>query len=458
MRKYILLIGDVLILYLSLLLTLLIRYQEKFDLILFQRHLLPFSIVFLILLVTFYIDEMYDLTIGKGLAELFNRLIRSLMIGGGIGIIFFYIASGRLFTIRPQRVFLIYLLIAAILIYFWRIGFNRLVRSPKISRNVAIIGFNALTQEITEELITKPEFGLQTKIIIPTNHEERVLIPKHLQPLISETPIEQLKNICQDKNIEIIASTIHPRENPTLLKSLIDCLPLKITFFDITNLYEKITGKIPVNKIEQIWFLENLSENNKKLYDRIKRLIDLIASLSLLIISLPFFPLITLVIKLDSAGQTFFTQQRTGKEGDPFTAVKFRTMVKNAEDNGPQWAVKNDGRVTRVGRFLRKTRIDEIPQLFNVLKGEMSLIGPRPERPEFVEQLQKEIPFYKERILIKPGLTGWAQVAGPAYGGSTEESLEKLQYDLFYIKNRSFGLDLSIALKTIKTILSRKGQ
>jgi len=133
-------------------------------------------------------------------------------------------------------------------------------------------------------------------------------------------------------------------------------------------------------------------------------------------------------------------------------------MIHNAENNGPQWAAKNDHRITSIGGFLRKTRIDELPQLFNVLKNEMSLIGPRPERPEFVEQLETQIPFYKERLLVKPGLTGWAQVVGPAYGGSKEESLEKIQYDLYYIKNRSLGLDLSILLKTIRIVLSRRGQ
>ena len=226
----------------------------------------------------------------------------------------------------------------------------------------------------------------------------------------------------------------------------------------MASFYEKITGKIPVATIEQIWFLENLSEGSKKFYEVLKRFFDLVFSLVFLIFSLPIIPLIALLIKLDSPGAVFFRQIRTGKEGNPFWAIKFRTMVDKAETNGPQWATKNDPRVTRLGRFLRKTRIDEIPQLLNVLRGEMSLIGPRPERPEFVEQLQNEIPFYKERLLIKPGLTGWAQVVGPNYGGSISESLEKLQFDLFYIKNRSLTLDLSILLKTIKTVLSRSGQ
>ena len=165
-----------------------------------------------------------------------------------------------------------------------------------------------------------------------------------------------------------------------------------------------------------------------------------------------------MLIAVDSKGAIFFKQIRTGHDGKNFTAVKFRSMYQNAEQNGPEWAKKNDPRVTRIARFFRKTRIDEIPQLWNILRGEMSFVGPRPERPEFIEKLSAEIPFYKERLLVKPGLTGWAQILGPAYGGSREESLIKLQYDLYYIKNRNFFLDLGIILKTLNTVLKGSGQ
>jgi lipopolysaccharide/colanic/teichoic acid biosynthesis glycosyltransferase len=147
-----------------------------------------------------------------------------------------------------------------------------------------------------------------------------------------------------------------------------------------------------------------------------------------------------------------------GKNGKEFLAIKFRSMIENAEKNGAQWATKNDSRVTRFGRLMRKTRLDEIPQLLNILRGEMSLIGPRPERPEFIQSLSQEIPFYSERLLVKPGLAGWAQLLGPAYGGSKEETLEKLKYDLYYVKNRSLLLDLSIILKTIRVVLGGRGQ
>ena len=228
--------------------------------------------------------------------------------------------------------------------------------------------------------------------------------------------------------------------------------------YNISGFYEIITNKIPVENIEYDWFLENLSENSKKAYEIFKRLVDIIFAIIGLIISIPFLPFIILAIKIDSNGPIIFRQIRTGKNGKDFLAMKFRSMVDNAEKNGAQWAEKNDSRITKMGKIMRKTRLDEIPQLINILKGEMSFVGPRPERPEFIEILSKEIPFYKERLLTKPGLTGWAQLKGPAYGGSKEESLEKLKFDLYYIKNRNFLLDISIILKTVNIVLNRKGQ
>lgn len=457
-RKYFLLAGDVLLLVIGLALTLLIRYRQAVTMDLWQSHLLPFSFVVAVLLIVFYIENLYAFTIDRGRIDLLNRLIRSMVIGGALAVVFFYLSSDRLFAIKPQRILLIYLITSGFLIYAWRLLFNGLARSPKIGNGLLLVGFNQLSAEISTELMSRPTIGYHLRGIMLTENDQRPDVPAELQPFIIDEGFSRLKEVCIEKKISTIVSTIHPRDNQQLLRSLINCLPLKINFFNITHFYERITGKIPVTTIEEIWFLENLTNNPKRLYDVAKRLLDLTTAALLLLISLPFTPFIISAIWLNSRRPILFTQIRVGRDSKPFLAIKFRTMLVNAEQNGPQWATKNDPRVTTIGRFLRKTRIDEIPQLWNVLMGEMSLIGPRPERPEFVEQLSKRLPFYTERLLVKPGLTGWAQVAGPAYGGSVEESLEKLQYDLFYIKNRSLGLDISIILKTIKTVLSRKGQ
>lgn len=454
-KKYLLILGDIFILYFSLWLTLIIRYGDKYNTSLWIRHLWPFTVVFLIWLIIFYIDDLYELNLRQGKTGLFSRLFRGIIIGGVFAIIFFYLGQNRLFTISPQTVLLINAIIAFTIIYAWRLVFNSFVKLSK-TNGLTIIGFNPLVEEVIKELEKKPQLNLELKSIIVEKGYEN--IPENLKKITIQNHYEDLKNICLEEKIDTIVSTVHPRESTILSKSLFECLPLQINFFDIATFYEKITGKIPVATIEKIWFLENLEESRKKIYERLKRVLDIIFSVILFIISLPIIPLVAIIIKIDSKGPALFTQIRTGKNSKPFKAIKFRTMVQNAEANGPQWAAKNDSRVTKIGKFLRKTRIDEIPQLINVIKGEMSLIGPRPERPEFVEQLQDQIPFYKERLLVKPGLTGWAQVVGPAYGGSKEESLEKLQYDLFYIKNRSLALDISILLKTIKTVLSSQGQ
>jgi sugar transferase (PEP-CTERM system associated) len=226
---------------------------------------------------------------------------------------------------------------------------------------------------------------------------------------------------------------------------------------DATTYLEKMSGKIEVENLYPSWlvFGEGFRLGSTLLLAR--RILSVIISLVGLILALPLFPLIVLAIRLDSKGPVFYTQARVGKAGRVFNVVKFRTMRQDAEAaNGAQWASNGDPRITRIGRFLRSSRLDEIPQLWCVLKGDMAFVGPRPERPEFVEWLSREIPFYGVRNMVRPGLTGWAQVKYK-YGSTVEDAREKLQYDLFYIKNASLGLDLLIVFQTVKTVLLRRG-
>ena len=226
---------------------------------------------------------------------------------------------------------------------------------------------------------------------------------------------------------------------------------------EATTYLEKMSGKIEVENLYPSWlvFGEGFRLGSTLLLAR--RILSVIISLVGLILALPLFPLIVLAIRLDSKGPVFYTQARVGKAGRVFNVVKFRTMRQDAEAaNGPQWSGDNDPRITRIGRFLRSSRLDEIPQLWCVLKGDMAFVGPRPERPEFVEWLSHEIPYYGVRHMVRPGLTGWAQVKYK-YGSTVEDAREKLQYDLFYIKNASIGLDLLIVFQTVKTVLLRRG-
>ena len=231
-----------------------------------------------------------------------------------------------------------------------------------------------------------------------------------------------------------------------------------VTFRNLSSFYEDLTNRIPLGAINQIWFLENLSEGSKKTYEELKRFADMSFAVVLGIIVLPFLPIIALAIKTTSTGQIFYRQERIGRNGKTFKIIKFRTMRVNAEkETGAVWAQENDPRITGLGKFLRKTRIDELPQLWNIVRGEMSFVGPRAERPEFHDRLKAQIPFYEERYIIKPGLTGWAQI-NYRYGSSVSDAAEKLQYDLYYIKNRSLVLDLGVILKTINIALKQEGR
>lgn len=453
-KKLILLIGDVVVLYASLIIALTVRYQG-FNLDIFKTHLLPFSIVYLLWLIIFYIHNLYDLDTAKNNVEFSSSLVRALFIGGLISVAFFYLApnfaSG---DITPKTNLFLNILVFIILFYGWRSLFNLLAGSLKMKINTAIIGYNPQTIELAKEIIKNPQLGYKLKLIIK-NHEK-----------IDKTELPEIKIISGLKNLKetleqekigfaIVAPEIY--QSPDLIQNLFECIRYKIDFTNLSEFYEKLTQKIPLAAINQVWFLENISQREKGFYEFFKRIFDFILAFVLLTISLPFWLIFAIVIKSESPGPVFYKQTRIGQEGKSFKLVKLRSMVKDAEKDGPKMAEVDDKRTTKFGKFLRKTRFDETPQFWNIIKGEMSFIGPRAERPEFHQGLKKHIPFYQERYLIKPGLSGWAQIKY-GYGSTIEDSFEKVQYDLYYVKNRSFVLDLSIILKTINIVLKGGGR
>jgi sugar transferase (PEP-CTERM system associated) len=276
----------------------------------------------------------------------------------------------------------------------------------------------------------------------------------------SQAIVGNEENICdtvrRSKADKVVVS-LSERRGVFPLKEMLACKLRGVKVMDAPTFYEKATGKLLLENITPSWFIFSHGFRITLLLRTAKRLIDVVASLVGLILFLPFFPLVAILIRTDSPGPVFFSQERVGEGEKPFIIHKFRTMRRDAEKGtGAVWAKENDPRVTRLGRLLRKCRIDEIPQLINVLVGDMSLVGPRPERPEFVQRLKEIIPYYSERHSVKPGLTGWAQVCYP-YGASEEDALEKLRYDLYYTKNISLSLDIRTIFKTVKVVLFGQG-
>jgi exopolysaccharide biosynthesis polyprenyl glycosylphosphotransferase len=446
-KKLLLLIGDISILYLSLYLTLFLRYLRFPGQEVWQLHFWVFSFVFVAWVIIFYISDLYNLNLAVNNEKFFRKSLKAILIADLLSASFFYINPH--IGIAPKTNLIIYLFVFAILFFLWRRTFNWLLHARIPRLNLAFVGYNNQAKELIHKLEETPHLGYRVALIISGHTSE------FIDNIPVQRSIPKIKDSLKKHGINSIILASDLSHSEELRSALFSCLPLKINFQNLSDFYEQITGRIPIEAIGESWFLENLSEGSKRTYDFIKRSYDIIIALAILIVTAYFWPLIGILLKIENKEPIFFTQIRAGKDGRNFRMLKFRTQRTLSEN--PEPAQKNDQRTTNVGSFLRKTRIDEIPQVINILLGDMSFIGPRPERPEIIASLEKEVPFYNERLLVKPGLTGWDQVSGEYHSPSREDTLKKLQYDLYYIKNRSLFLDATIILKTIATIFSRAG-
>ncbi len=434
--------------YFSLFVTLVIRYGEMPNKELGQMHIGPFTTIFFFWLVIFYVSELYAANSAVNGSKLWGNIFRGFLASSLFSVLFFYFIP--LAKITPKINLAIFIGVFLLIFTAWRHLFNWLASSYLPKFNIAIIGRNRLVDELLSEFKGKPHLGLAIPFIIDENSKEKEI---NGTPVFSN--LNDLPELIKKKNVSQVILAQDP-DSEKLRTLLFECLPLKITFTNLVDFYENVTGKVPIDTIGKMWFLENLNEGNKTAFDSLKRFFDTALALFFFAITLPFWPLVALIIKLESKGPIFFKQTRAGQNGIDFKIIKFRTM--RTEDNDHSPTKDGDKRITAFGNFLRKTRLDEIPQLINIIKGEMSFVGPRPERPELIIELEKQIPFYRERMLVKPGITGVDQTSGEYHSPSYEDTMKKLQYDLFYIKNRSIYLDVAILLKTIRTVLSKGGK
>ncbi|MBI3627231.1 MAG: sugar transferase [Candidatus Sungbacteria bacterium] len=437
-RKLILLLGDLVAFYISLFAVLFIRYAGLETGLPIRIHALPFSILFFFWAIVFYILGLYEI-IRSSAADFIQRILLAFTINALVGVILFYFIP--FFGIAPKLNLFAVLALSAMLVIIWRQIIASLFKSiPRES--VLFLGITDEVLELASALKKNVALGYRVTEIM----DDAAPIPENLKEFV-----------LQDK-ISLVVVSPQVAANGAIAKRLVELIPLGVRIANFAKFYEENTGRIPISLITEQWFLENPMATKRLVFDLFKRLVDIIAALILLIPTALATPILAILIRLDSPGPIFYGQTRVGRYGRLFKIYKFRSMIADAEQNGAKWAGENDPRVTRVGKFLRVTRIDELPQLIAVLQGNLSFVGPRPERPEFVEPLRKEIPFYDIRHIALPGLTGWAQINPPYYYASVQDAYKKLQYELYYIAHRSIALDLLILLKTIAIVISRAGR
>jgi sugar transferase (PEP-CTERM system associated) len=400
-----------------------------------------------------YFNDLYDLRLVRQREEIVARLLQAFGMACILLAVSYYIYPSLAIG-RHQGIFILGVFIFIIVIVVWRYLFGKISKIKRLKARALIIGSGKLALNCAKELLERDELGLEIVGFIDNNPSK--LGTSLINPKLIGT-IDDLTHIVNKYKVDKIIVALEDRRSRLPFEELLDLKFKGVLIDEAISVYEKITGKIYVGNLYPSWLIFSDGFKKSDLLMFGKRMFDIFFSVCGLIICLPIALTIALLIKLDSRGPVLFKQERMGANGKIFNILKFRSMRYNAEeDTGPIWAKDEDDRITRIGGFLRFFRLDEIPQFINILRGDMSLVGPRPERPYFVDQLKEQIKYYDQRHSVKPGITGWAQVKYK-YGSSVNDALEKLQYDLFYIKNMSLLFDLAIILLSIKIVLSGKG-
>ena len=441
---FILVLGDITVFIVSLWLTLLVRYLEWPSANRLSEHLTPFLIFSLVWIVVFFVLGLYDKHTNFLKKSLLTKILYAQVINVLVAAVLFFVID---FGIAPKTNLVIYLLISIILLTIWRLRLVPLL-SPKQRHKAILIADGPEAVELVDEINNNDRYNYYFIRIIDEDTLSRTVDFE-----------DKIKHLLEKEGVRLIVANPRGKNIEAFLPSLFNLsfLHFEFTFLDFNRLYEDTFDRVPVNTLSYEWFIANISQSKKVIYDSIKRMIDIVGALVLLVPSALMFPLVALAIKLDDKGKLFYSTVRVGQYNRPITIYKFRT--KNGTDSGIE-ALKSTLVDTRVGKILRKTRIDELPQLINVLRGDLSFIGPRPEMPALAEVYTKEIPYYNTRHFLKPGLSGWAQINNydvPRGGIDVERTKAKLAYDLFYLERRSLLLDIQIALKTVATIIMRTG-
>ncbi|MGB9181236.1 MAG: TIGR03013 family XrtA/PEP-CTERM system glycosyltransferase [Pyrinomonadaceae bacterium] len=452
-RTVLLLLAEALLIFGGMVISVYVRFAtlDADDVLITHYGFYKAALATVFCLCAFYLYDLYDFVVIHDRRELVLRLIQALGLA--------WTALALVFYAMPQLmigrgVSLISLILALLLMVGWRLSIHWLLGHPHIGEKILIVGSGSDAVEVAREALERRDAGYRIVGFVDT---DPALVGKSLiNPRVIGLTSE-LSEVVRRESIDRIVVAMGERRGqfPTDQLLLLS-LSGNVSIEECASFYERLTGRVSLEMIRPSWLIFSGRGRQARLNALTRLALHRAIALVGAILSLPVAILTALLIKLDSRGPVLYKQERVGKNGRPFTLMKFRSMRTDAEKNGPVWASTSDDRVTRVGRIIRKIRVDEIPQFWNILRGDMNFAGPRPERPHFVSQLAQEIPYYEQRHLIAPGLTGWAQIKYP-YGASIEDARQKLQYDLYYIKNQSLMLDAAIMFETIKIILFGRG-
>jgi sugar transferase (PEP-CTERM system associated) len=399
---------------------------------------------------SFYYHDLYDLTLVNSPRELLVRLLQA---SGSASLLLaaLYLAFPRLIIGHGVLASSVFVFVVAVTV--WRLLFLQVGGARRLQEHVLIVGTSASARIVAREVLDQRDYAYT--IVGFTDEDPSRIGTSIVNPKVIGTHADIMR-LVRDHRVNRIIVALADRRGRLPIEELLEAKLQGVRIEEPETTYERLTGKIMLDELKPSWLIFSDGFRARRVTRAIKRAIDLALALVGLALAAPLMVLTALAVRVDSVGPILYAQERVGEHGRRFTLYKFRSMRTDAERGTPLWARDQDDRVTRVGRFIRLTRLDEMPQLWNVLRGDMSFVGPRPERPFFVEQLTEAIPFYHQRHAVKPGATGWAQVKY-RYGASFEDAREKLRYDLYYIKHMSIIFDLTIVFDTIKVILSRRG-
>lgn len=443
-------LGDLIIFQLAMVVTLFVRYgsvnNDSWSL-----HALPFFLLSCLWVIVFYIAGLYNFLLIREPIRLFRQYLEGMLANALIGFAFFYLLP--FFGIAPRRILVIQFAVFLLFGYVWRIIVGHLASSKTAPATTVYIGPASEAMPVARLLEESP-LGLRlTHAFVSSG------VVSEREGFKVYTDLSQWKEVLEREQVQVIVLGASPDEHESLRNAVYQAVFYPITILDRAEIEEAATGRIPLKYVNEAWFLHHLKEADKAWYEIVKRGLDMIMAIPFGLITIVMYPFIAGIIKFSSPGPALFKQTRVGKNGRHFTIWKFRSMHLDSEKSGAQFTADatTDPRLFKAGRILRQLRLDELPQIWNVFIGDLSFIGPRPERPEFTAPLEEQMPYYKLRHLTRPGLTGWAQVSYLIPTAVLEDNLRKLQYDLFYIKHRSLFLDALILLKTVGVVLRRQG-